>query len=159
MIYLILSGNFDARAGLFDGDAEVNCAAELQIAISPNGVTFTTFQDFVVGDYLARYYKFRLKLTSVDGSATPIVTALSVTLDMEDRIESGNNIVSGSGTKSVTYVQAYLTVPSLGFAVQNMASGDTYTITNKTNTGFDVGFINSSGSGVSRTFDFIAKGF
>ena len=154
-----VSGNFDSRAGLFDGDAEVNCAAELQIAISPNGVTFTTFQDFVVGDYLARFYKFRLKLTSVDGSATPIVTALSVTLDMEDRIESGNNIVSGSSTKSVTYVQAYLTVPSLGFAVQNMASGDTYTITNKTNTGFDVGFINSSGSGVSRTFDFIAKGF
>ena len=87
------------------------------------------------------------------------MTALSVTLDMEDRIESGNNIVSGTGTKSVTYAQAYLTVPSLGFAVQNMTSGDTYTITNKTNTGFDVAFINSGGSGVSRTFDFIAKGY
>jgi len=154
-----VSGNFDARAGLFDGDAEVNCAAELQIAISTDNVSFTAFQDFVVGDYLARYYKFRLKLTSIDGSATPVVTALSVTLDMEDRIESGNNIVSGTGTKSVTYTQAYLTVPALGFAVQNLSSGDTYTITNKTNTGFDVAFVNSSNSGVSRTFDFIAKGF
>ena len=154
-----VSGNFDARAGLFDGDAEVNCAAELQIAISTDNVSFTAFQDFVVGDYLARYYKFRLKLTSIDGSATPVVTALSVTLDMEDRIESGNNIVSGTGTKSVTYTQAYLTVPALGFAVQNLGSGDTYTITNKTNTGFDVAFVNSSSSGVSRTFDFIAKGF
>ena len=154
-----VSGNFDARAGLFDGDAEVNCSSELQIAISTDNVNFTAFQDFVVGDYLARFYKFRLKLTSIDGSATPVVTALSVTLDMEDRIESGNNIVSGTGTKSVTYTQAYLTVPALGFAVQNLGSGDTYTITNKTNTGFDVAFINSSSSGVSRTFDFIAKGF
>ena len=154
-----VSGNFDARAGLFDGDAEVNCSSELQIAISTDNVNFTAFQDFVVGDYLARYYKFRLKLTSIDGSATPVVTALSVTLDMEDRIESGNNIVSGTGTKSVTYTQAYLTVPALGFAVQNLGSGDTYTITNKTNTGFDVAFVNSSSSGVSRTFDFIAKGF
>ena len=154
-----VSGNFDSRAGLFDGDSEVNCAAELQIAISTDNVNFTAFQDFVVGDYLARFYKFRLKLTSIDGSATPVVTALSVTLDMEDRIESGNNIVSGTGTKSVTYTQAYLTVPALGFAVQNLGSGDTYTITNKTNTGFDVAFINSSSSGVSRTFDFIAKGF
>ena len=66
---------------------------------------------------------------------------------------------TGTGTKSVTYTQAYLTVPALGFAVQNLASGDTYTITNKTNTGFDVAFVNSSSSGVSRTFDFIAKGF
>ena len=154
-----ISGNFDARAGLFDGDAEVNCSSELQIAISTDNISFTDFQDFVVGDYLARFYKFRLKLTSLDGSATPVVTALSVTLDMEDRIESGNNIVSGTGTKSVTYTQAYLTVPALGFAVQNLASGDTYTITNKTNAGFDVAFVNSSSSGVSRTFDFIAKGF
>ena len=154
-----VTGNFDARTGLFDGDSEINCASELQIAISTDNVSFTDFQTFVVGDYLARYYKFRLRMTSVDGSATPVVTQLSVTLDMEDRIESGNNIVSGTGTKSVTYTQAYLTVPALGFAVQNMGSGDTYTLTNKTATGFDVAFTSSGGSGVSRTFDFIAKGF
>ena len=153
------TGLFDAQTGLFDGDAEANCSSELQIAISDDNSSFTAFQTFVVGDYLARYYKFRLLMTSDNGSASPVVTSLSVTLDMEDRIESGNNIVSGTGTKSVTYTQAYLTVPALGFAVQNLASGDTYTITNKTNTGFDVAFINSSSSGVSRTFDFIAKGF
>ena len=154
-----ITGDFDARAGLFDGDSEVNCSSELQIAISTDNVSFTSYQDFVVGDYLARYYKFRLKMTSIDGSATPVVTALSVTLDMEDRIESGNNIVSGTGTKSVTYAQAYLTIPALGFAVQNMASGDTYTLTNKTATGFDVAFTSSGGSGVSRTFDYISKGY
>lgn len=98
-------------------------------------------------------------MTSVNGSATPVVTELKVTLDMEDRIESGNNIVSGTGTKSVTYAQAYLTVPALGFAVQNMASGDTYTLSNKTATGFDVAFTNSGGNGVSRTFDYISKGY
>ena len=154
-----VTGNFDARAGLFDGDAEVNCSSELQIAISTDNTNFTGFQTFVVGDYLARYYKFRLKMTSVNGSATPVVTELKVTLDMEDRIESGNNIVSGTGTKSVTYAQAYLTVPALGFAVQNMASGDTYTLSNKTATGFDVAFTNSGGNGVSRTFDYISKGY
>ena len=154
-----VTGDFDARSGLFDGDAEVNCSSELQIAISADDTTYTGYQTFVVGDYLARYYKFRLKMTSIDGSATPVVTALSVTLDMEDRIESGNNIVSGTGTKSVTYTQAYLTVPALGFAVQDNASGDNYTITNKTSTGFDVAFTNSGGSGVSRTFDYIAKGY
>jgi len=59
----------------------------------------------------------------------------------------------------VTYVQAYLTVPALGFSVQDLQSGDRYQITNKTPQGFDVAFFNSSGGGVSRTFDFIAQGF
>ena len=154
-----VTGNFDARAGLFDGDAEVNCAAELEIAISDDNNTFTPFQTFVVGDYLARYYKFRLRMTSEDGSATPVVTALAVSLDMEDRFEFGSNIVSGTGTKSVTYVRAYLTTPAIGFAVQDLQSGDRYQITNKTPAGFDVAFFNSGGSGVSRTFDFIAQGF
>ena len=98
-------------------------------------------------------------MTSANGNATPVVTGLSVTLDMEDRIESGNNIVSGTGTKSVTFTTAFVTVPALGFAVQNMASGDTYTLTNKTVSGFSVAFVNSSGSGVSRTFDYLAKGY
>jgi len=153
------AGNFDSKLGNFDGDAEANCASEIQIAISNDNSDFTPFQTFVVGDYLARYYKFRLVMTSENGSASPVVTELKVTLDMEDRIESGNNIVSGTGTKSVTFTQPYVTVPSLGFAVQDMASGDTYTLSNKTATGFSVAFTNSGGSGVSRTFDFIAKGF
>ena len=155
----LATGDFDSRIGNFDGDAEANCGSELQISISNDNSTFTAFQTFVVGDYLARYYKFRLLMTSDNGSASPVVTALSVTLDMEDRIESGNNIISGTGTKSVTYTQQYLTVPALGFAVQNMASGDNYVITGKTNAGFNVAFTNSGGTGVSRTFDFLAKGF
>ena len=153
------TGNFDTRLGNFDGDAEANCSSELQIAISDDNSSFSAFQTFVVGDYFARYYKFRMVMTSANGSATPVVTELKVTLDMEDRIESGNNIVSGTGTKSVTFTLPFVTIPALGFAVQNMASGDTYTLSNKTATGFDVAFLNSSGSGVSRTFDFIAKGF
>jgi hypothetical protein len=158
-IFDATAGNFDEKLGNFDGDAEANCSSELQIAISADNSTYTPFQTFVVGDYFARYYKFRMVMTSANGSASPVVTELKVTLDMEDRIESGNNIVSGTGTKAVTFTQSYVTVPALGFAVQNMASGDTYTLTNKTIAGFSVAFTNSGGSGVSRTFDFIAKGF
>ena len=40
-----------------------------------------------------------------------------------------------------------------------MATGDFFLVENKTISGFDVTFKNSSNSAVSRTFDFIAKGF
>ena len=39
-----------------------------------------------------------------------------------------------------------------------MASGDKYAITSKTKNGFNIAFQNSSGTGISRTFDYQAKG-
>ena len=154
-----ITGNFDVQTGLFDGDAESNCSAELQVATSADNVTYTAFTTFVVGDYSARFFKFRIRMTSTNGSATPEITAASVTIDMEDRIQSENNIVSGATSKTVTYPTAFKQAPALGLAIDNMASGDKYDITSKTSTGFVITFRNSGGSAVSRTFDYIAKGF
>ena len=119
------TGLFDAASGSFDGDAPANENAHLEIALSDDNSTFTAFRNFVIGDYTARYYKFRLVLISRDGSTTPVISALSVSVDMEDRIQSGNDIVSGSATKTVTFTNPFKTVNySVGVTGQGMASGD-----------------------------------
>ena len=97
-------------------------------------------------------------MESDDNSATPLVSGLQVVVEMEDRLQSDKDVVSGTGTKTVTYPAAFKLSPALGIAAQNMATGDTFTITNKTTTSFQIAFTNSSGSGVSRTFDYVAKG-
>ena len=79
---------------------------------------------------------------------------------MEDRIFSGNDIVSGATTKTVTFTNPYKTVNyALGITGQGMATGDFFLVESKTINGFNVTFKNASGSAVSKTFDFIAKGF
>jgi hypothetical protein len=154
------TGLFDAATGSFDGDAPANENAHLEIALSDDNSTFTAFRNFVIGDYTARYYKFRLVLISRDGATTPVISALSVSIDMEDRIQSGNDISSGAGTKTVAFTKAFKTVNyAVGITGQGMATGDFFLVENKTINGFDVTFKNSSNSAVSRTFDFIAKGF
>jgi hypothetical protein len=40
-----------------------------------------------------------------------------------------------------------------------LASGDFYAITNKSETGFTIEFFNSSSATVSRTFDYVARGY
>jgi hypothetical protein len=40
-----------------------------------------------------------------------------------------------------------------------MSTGDYFLVENKTINGFDVTFKNSSDTAISKTFDFIAKGF
>ena len=40
-----------------------------------------------------------------------------------------------------------------------MATGDYFLLTSKTINGFDVAFKNSSDTGISKTFDYISKGY
>jgi hypothetical protein len=154
------TGNFDDGASNFDGDSPANCNAHLEIALSNDNITYSSYRNFVIGDYTARYYKFRVMMTSSDLASTPVVSALSVTLDMEDRIFSGNDIVSGTGTYSVTFTNPfYSSNYAVGITGQGLNTGDFFTISSKTVNGFNVAFKNSAGSGVSKTFDYLAKGY
>ena len=154
------SGNFDDASSNFDGDTPANCNAHLEIATSDDNSTFTDFRGFVIGEYEARYFKFRVVLISRDNASTPVVSQVTVTIDMQDRIFSGNDIVSGTGTKSISFTNPFKTNGyAVGVTGQGMATGDYFTVTNKSVSGFDVAFFNSSNTGISKTFDFIAKGF
>ena len=154
------TGLFDSASSNFDGDTPANANAHLEIATSDDNSTYTAFQTFVIGDYTARYLKFRVVLVSRDLASTPVVSEATVTIDMPDRIFSDNNISSGAGTKTVTFTNPYKSVNyAVGITAENMATGDYFIVENKTINGFNVTFKNSSNSAVSKTFDFIAKGF
>ena len=151
---------FDSATGSFDGNAPAFTNSHLEIATSADNITYTSFRNFVVGDYTARYYKFRMRLTSLDGVSTPVITALSVSVDMPDRIFSGNDITSGTGTYSVAFTLPFYSANyAVGITAQGMATGDYFLLTSKSTTGFNVAFKNSSGTGISKSFDYICKGF
>ncbi len=134
--------------------------AHIEIATSDDNSTYTAFQNFVIGEYTARYFKFRVILTSSDLASTPVVEEVSVTIDMPDRIFSGNDITSGAAVKTVTFTNPYKSVNyAVGITGENMATGDFFIIESKTINGFNVTFKNSSGTAVSKTFDYIAKGY
>jgi hypothetical protein len=161
------SGNFDDRSGLFDGDPQEfdDTNTELLVATTegdPSGSpTYTDFRKFFVGDYKARAFKFKLQMTSQKGTATQQVSALSVTVDMPDRVVAEADVVSGTSTsgKAITFSPAFKSLQGVGISAQNLASGDFYAITNKSETGFTIEFFNSSSATVSRTFDYVARGY
>ena len=153
-------GLFDTASSNFDGDTPANCDAHLEIATSDDNVTYTAFQNFVIGNYTARYFKFRVFLTSRDLASTPVVSQVSVTIDMQDRIFSGNDITSGAGTYTITFTNPFKSVNyAVGITGEDLATGDYFIVENKTISGFDLTFKNSGGTAISRTFDYIAKGF
>jgi hypothetical protein len=159
-LFDLRTGNFDDAGSNFDGDTPANCNAHLEIALSNDNITYTDFRNFVVGDYTARYYKFRVFLRSFDLASTPVISALSVSIDMPDRIFSGNDISSGTSTYTVSFTNPFYSVNyAVGITAQGLATGDYHLLTNKTINGFDLAFKNSGGTGISKTFDYIAKGY
>lgn len=158
-------GLFDNRAGNFDGDVnafdDVDVIHELRFTEDdPAGSpTWSDWQPFTVTDIKARGFEFRCKLTTTDTQATPAITSLAVQLDMGVRTESGEDIVSGAGAKAVTFPTAFANTPAIGIGAQDLQTGDYYQLSSKSRTGFTITFYNSSDTAISRTFDYVAKGY
>ena len=138
---------------------------ELQIATTDDdpasgSATFTAFSRVVAGDYSARGFKFRLKMNTTDIDDTPVVSALQVNLSLKKRTESQGNVSSGTAStgKVITFINAFGSIDGISIMGQNMNSGEFYTITNKTTSGFTITFKESNGNVVDRTFDFVAQG-
>lgn len=127
---------------------------------NPGGTpTWSDWKPFFASQYTARAYQFKIVLTSGNPTHNISINELQVTVDMEDRVEAKQNLTSGAGTYSVTFSEPFRVTPSIGITAEAMASGDYYTISNKTASGFDIIFKNSAGTAISRTFDVFAKGY
>jgi len=159
------TGNFDDRAGLFDGDPLTlgDTNVELQVSTTdgdPAGTpTWSSYQRFVSGTYKARAFRFKAILTTTNPASTPAVSELSVTVDMPDLVSADNDIASGTGAKVITFVPPFKVLKGVGIAAGNLQSGDYYAITSKSATGFTITFYDSSDTAVDRTFDYVARGY
>ena len=146
-----------------DGDLidDVICTIWLRSTPDDPGGTpaWSAWQPFAVGDYTARAFQFKAVLATAYATHNILVSELAVTVDMPDRIESGEDIASGAGLYGVTYALPFMVPPAVGITAQDMATGDYYVIANKDVAGFDITFKNAAGSAVSRTFDYIARSY
>ncbi len=151
---------FDNAKAPFDGNAPTNNNAIIQIGADntalSNITSFTTVAQ--QGTFKGRFFKFRCVLSSANNNARPFVTGLKATLVLEKRSETGDDISSGTSTKSVTFTNGFFQVPNITVTGQDLSSGDFFVITNKSKTGFDIVFKNSSNSIINKTFDFNASG-
>jgi predicted phage tail protein len=121
--------------------------------------TWSAWQPFVVADWTARAFQFRLVLESASRTHNVVVKELEITVDMPDRIEQDKQVASGVGTKTITFTLPFKAVKAIAITAENMQTGDYYEVTNRSVSGFNVTFRNASGSPVNRTFDWIAKGY
>ena len=150
-------------------DGSVDPAAwnvQLQVRTTqddPSGTpTWAAWQNFIIGDYAAWGLQFRALLSATVSGITPSISTLEVTVDMPDQVQGENNLsglsTDASGTQ-VTFPNQFKAVPAIAVAAQNMATGDYFTILSPAATGFLIKFFNSAGTRITRTFDYVSKGY
>jgi len=152
---------FDEAKAPFDGTEQIHAFHRVQIATSTTSLAdCTSFQDITQSaTFKFKFAKFRLKLSNDDAQTSSNVKNIVIKLNMEERTFAESNLATSSGSKTVTFTNPFFEVPAVGVSAQNMATGDVFTISSKTVSGFTIAFANSSGGAVDRTFDYIAKGF
>lgn len=160
----------DWDGGIID---KVNATMEVRTtnndpAGSPTWSSWTTFAN---GTYKGRGFQFRAKLSSTAIDQNILIDELGFNASLQKRQEQSDGpVASGTTAKNVTFANAFFTgtaslggpntsIPSVGVTGQNMASGDYFTVTNVTGTGFTVTFYNSSNTIVNRNFNWVAVGF
>lgn len=156
-------GLFDSQEGNFDGGYtefdDVN--AVIQISTSNDNVTYTDYQDYVLGNYKARYINLRAKLSTTNADSTPAISALSATIDMPDRVVAEDNISATTSGKTVTFSPAFKALQGLGIEIDDLDQNEHYVISSKSATGFTINFYQGSGTGVpvAKDFGYVAKGY
>jgi len=148
----------------FDGEPSDQLSATLQMRIATvddplAGPVWSDWSPFLVGDYFARFYEFRVVVTNDDANYNISITALSVTVDMPDRTERAFDVTTAANGSGISFAHAFHAKPSVGITMQDANTGDYFRVTNNTRTGFTVQCFNSANTGIVRSINWIATSY
>lgn len=139
--------------------------ATLRLQISttsddPNAAPhWSDWADFIVGDYKARGFKFRVIFETTSYKTSLVLRELTVTIDVPDRIVEGADIVCPAGGVQINFDPPFLQRPAINVDGQGLPNGARSVRTTQSASGFHQQFLDDQGQGIACTFDYIAKGF
>lgn len=147
----------------FDGIDPSDWSATLQIRSTNDdpgaSPTWSAWQNFIVGDYSARAFQWRILLTTGRSTLTPVIEALVISVDMPDRVAGQYDVPCPAGGKTVSFGRDFRTTPAIAVNIQGGTTGDYYVVSGQSASGFTLQVFNSGGVPVERTFDWIARGY
>lgn len=133
--------------------------AVLEIATSNDNITYSAYEALSAGNYTARYFKFRVTLTSDTTLHQIVITDLQVTLDLAARTESAQGVALTSAGATITFAAPFFAPPAIGLTAENLNNGERIIKNTATATSFFVKVVDAAGTGVAKTIDWIAAGY
>lgn len=93
---------------------------------------------FVPGRYNARYFQFKVTLTTDDPAWTGRLAGFKIVADVDDRIVHREDVIIASVGTTVSVSPAFVNVQTIQVTMQSGAVGDKYVLSAKTNSSITV---------------------
>ena len=155
------SGEFDAQLGDFDGGNldQVNAVTYVRTTADNPAATpvWSAWNEYANAIVRARGIQLKVVATTATNQVGMVITELGATAELQQRTESGSG--TGSSTYNITFADAFYAAPQVSISPSNLATGDYFTVSSVTRTGFTVVFTNSAGGAVTRSFSYTAVGY
>jgi predicted phage tail protein len=154
-------GLFDAQPGDFDGSDldQVNAVTYVRVTDDdPAGTpTWGDWNEYANAIVRGRGIQLKVEGATRTAQVGLVISELGAMAELQQRTETASN--TGSSTYNVTYADAFYAAPDVTISPSNMATGDFFTLTAVTRTGFTVAFKDSASAAVTRSFTYTAVGF
>jgi hypothetical protein len=132
----------------------------IEVSVSQDDPSFgnwSAWQAFIAGDFTARAYRFRVRLSTSVPGVTPVVQQLRVSVDMPDRIVPFQQFIPIGGGR-ILFDPPFAVTPKIGTTVLDGQSGDQL-VTSVDPEGLDVEFFDAVGTPVERTLSGLAQAY
>jgi hypothetical protein len=144
--------------GDIDGDVS-QISIQPQIALSQDNINWGDWTNFFTGNYVARAYKFRIKVVSTHVDQRYAIENLTFYIDMPDRNEGAKSVTIPNTGDTIEFTKAFQVVPRMWITIQDGAAGDYYDLQSVTVDDFTVQIKNSGGTGIEKDIDWQAGGY
>lgn len=154
-------GLFDAQPGDFDGADLDQTTAITYVRTTdddPAGTpTWGPWNEYVNALVRGRAIQLKVIAKTTSAEVGMAIEELGAVAELQQRVESGSD--SGSDTYTVTFTDAFYQTPEIVISSSDMNTGDYYTVTSASRTGFTVAFKDSTATAVNRSFTYTATGY
>jgi hypothetical protein len=113
----------------------------------------------VASDLTFRGARFMCALHVKDNTQGIGIIDLGVTVDVPDRIESRNNVAVDAAGTVIAFSVPFKDTPAIAIVAQGLQTGDKWFIDQQSANGFRIRFQDSTGAGIAKTSDWIARGY
>jgi hypothetical protein len=121
-------------------------------------VGYEPFEKFQVGDYEYKKALYRGQI-STDGNSVPAMNVLQVQVDVPDVFDTGTDVITVSGTKTIPFHKSFYIAPEIVCSMKGGAVFAVPRITNVTRTQFTVELMDSTGAPLAGTITWSAHGY
>lgn len=158
-----VEGFLDDHPGLWDGEDLDKLKVKLFIRTTdddPFGTpTWTPYREFIVGDFTARGFDFKIEVISEFNHLNVKISKLIACVDVPDKTDADTALSSTGADVTVPYNLNFVTPPFVNATIIEEDSGDYFRLLNVTADSFDFSIFANNNQRIAKQINWIAKGF